>query len=284
MSRLTEDKRMLEYDLMLPYSNIFCFSTTRHGGVGKGMYDSFNCTPYTGDDRYSVERNLALLRSLMPAPVELVIPYQTHGTQILRIDDKFTHASEMERNAFLQKTDALITDCEGYCLCISTADCVPVLLYDRVHWAVAAIHAGWRGTAACIVETVLQCMSSTFGTCGKDIVACIGPSISLEAFETGEEVFQLFKDQGFPMECIAHRHSQTGKWHLDLWEANRLQLTLFGVPESQIEIAGICTYAQYNDFFSARRLGIKSGRILSGIMIKKDKAFYEYPKVMNIWI
>lgn len=269
MSGLTQDKRMLEYDLMLPYSNIFCFSTTRHGGVGKGMYDSFNCTPYTGDDRCSVERNQALLRSLIPAPVELVIPYQTHGTRIVQIDDKFVRASAMEREAFLQHTDALITDREGYCLCVSTADCVPLLLYDRAHRAVAAVHAGWRGTVACIVEAVLRCMASAFGTCGKDIVACIGPSISLEAFETGEEVFRLFEERGFPMECIARRHAQTGKWHLDLWEANRLQLASFGVPESQIEIAGICTYARYDDFFSARRLGIKSGRILSGIVIKK---------------
>ena len=71
------------------------------------------------------------------------------------------------------------------------------------------------------------------------------------------------------MTNIARRSLKTGKWHLDLWEANRLQLLQFGVPERQIEVSGICTYTQSEDFFSARRLGIHSGRILSGIMIKE---------------
>lgn len=269
MNKWTEDKRMLEYGLMLPYSNIFCFSTTRHGGFGKGVYDSFNCTPYTGDDSETVLKNQALLQSLLPSPNQLVIPYQTHGTQILLLDEKSMCASPAEREACLQEVDALITNLPGYCLCISTADCVPVLLYDKARQAIAAIHAGWRGTAARIVESVLQRMFAVFGTQGEDVVACIGPSISLNAFETGEEVYRIFAEKGFPMTNIARRSLKTGKWHLDLWEANRLQLLQFGVPERQIEVSGICTYTQSEDFFSARKLGIHSGRILSGIMIKE---------------
>lgn len=270
MNRLTKDKRMLEYGLMLPYSNIFCFSTTRHGGFGEGTYASFNCTPYTGDNAENVSRNQALLHSLLPLPNQLVIPYQTHGVRTLVIDDKYVKAAETERFVSLQGVDALVTNLPGFCLCVSTADCVPVMLYDKVHQAVAAIHAGWRGTAARILEVALQRMSSVFGTRGEDTVACIGPSISLEAFETGDEVYRIFQECGFPMEYIARRHVQTGKWHLNLWEANRLQLLDCGVPAQQIEIAGICTYGRCGDFFSARRLGVNSGRILSGIMIKEN--------------
>lgn len=69
------------------------------------------------------------------------------------------------------------------------------------------------------------------------------------------------------MQHIAHRHAGTGKWHLDLPLANRLQLLDFGVPDRQIEWCGICTYTRHEEFFSARRLGVKSGRMLTGIMI-----------------
>ena len=107
-------------------------------------------------------------------------------------------------------------------------------------------------------------MRSHYGSEGKDIVACIGPSISLESFEVGDEVYDTFAEAGFDMNRIAKRYK---KWHLDLWEANRLQLLNQGVLPENMEVAGICTYQQHKDFFSARRLGIQSGRILSGIML-----------------
>ena len=267
MNKWTEDKRMLEYGLMLPYSNIFCFSTTRHGGFGKGTYDSFNCTPYTGDDSETVLKNQALLQSLLPSPNQLVIPYQTHGTQILLLDEKYMCASPAEREACLQEVDALITNLPGYCLCISTADCIPILLYDKQHQAIAAVHAGWRGTVNFIVGHTLERMRAVYGTVGQEVVACIGPGISLESFEVGDEVYEAFRLNGFDMSRISCRNANTGKFHIDLWETNRQQLLDFGVPSSQIEVAGICTYIHHEEFFSARRLGIASGRILSGILI-----------------
>ena len=97
------------------------------------------------------------------------------------------------------------------------------------------------------------------------MIACIGPSISLESFEVGDEVYDAFAKAGFDMDRIAKKYE---KWHLDLWEANRLQLLAQGVWLEHIEVSGICTYQQHENFFSARRLGIKSGRILSGVMLK----------------
>ncbi|MBR5612544.1 MAG: laccase domain-containing protein, partial [Bacteroidaceae bacterium] len=129
---------------------------------------------------------------------------------------------------------------------------------------VAAIHAGWRGTVGRIVEKTIEVMKMQYGTKGEKIVACIGPSISLDAFEVGDEVYTAFAEAGFDMNRIARKYE---KWHLDLWEANHLQLLSQGVKEENIEVAGICTYNHCDDFFSARRLGIKSGRILSGIMM-----------------
>jgi YfiH family protein len=164
----------------------------------------------------------------------------------------------------LQDVDAVVTHLKDFCLCVSTADCVPVLIYDKVREVIAAVHAGWRGTVGRILEKTIETMKSHYGSEGKDIVACIGPSISLESFEVGDEVYDAFAEADFDMKRIAKRYE---KWHLDLWEANRLQLLNQGVLPENMEVAGICTYQQHEDFFSARRLGIQSGRILSGIML-----------------
>ena len=249
---------MLEYGIMKPYSNISCFSTTRHGGCGEGAYATFNCTHYCGDRPESVKANLEILAASLPKrPQAFVIPRQTHTTNVRVIKDIPTQET-------LQDVDAVVTHLKDFCLCVSTADCVPVLLYDASKEVIAAIHAGWRGTVGRIVEKTLEVMESEYGTDGKDVIACIGPSISLESFEVGDEVYAAFAEAGFEMSCIARKYE---KWHLDLWEANRLQLLAHGVLPEHIEVAGICTYQNYEDFFSARRLGIKSGRILSGIMI-----------------
>ena len=261
---------MLEYALTRSCPDIFCFSTTRHGGVSTDAYASLNCTPYTGDNPVCVQRNQErLLQNLPQRPAELIIPWQTHGTRVLPIDDIYLQATPDERHALLQNIDALVTRLPGLCLCISTADCIPILLYDRRHRAIAAVHAGWRGTVNFIAGRVLDRMHALYGTRGEDVSAVIGPGISLQAFEVGAEVYEAFRLAGFPMERIARRET---KWHLDLPEANRLQLLDFGVPSSAIESCGICTYTQCDDFFSARRLGVQSGRILTGIFIKSPAA------------
>ena len=248
---------MLEYGLMEPYYNISGFSTTRYGGCGEGAYATFNCTHYCGDKLEHVSANLEILAAALPErPQVFVIPRQTHTTNV-RVVDNVLAPEE------LQDVDAVVTHLKDFCLCVSTADCVPILLYDRVKEVIAAIHAGWRGTVGRIVEKTLDVMKSEFGTEGEAVMACIGPSISLESFEVGDEVYAAFEEAGFDMSRIARKYE---KWHLDLWEANRLQLLAHGVLPEHIEVAGICTYQNHEDFFSARRLGIRSGRILSGIM------------------
>ena len=249
---------MLEYGILKPYSNIFGFSTTRHGGCGEGPYATFNCTHYCGDSPEHVKTNLESLAALLPVrPRVIVVPRQTHTTNVRVITD-------VPMSEELQDVDAVVTHLKDFCLCVSTADCVPVLLYDKEKQVIAAIHAGWRGTVGRIVEKAIEVMRVQYGTEGKDLVACIGPSISLESFEVGDEVYAAFEEAGFDMSRIARRYE---KWHLDLWEANRMQLLAHGVLPEHIEVAGICTFQHHEDFFSARRLGIKSGRILSGIHI-----------------
>ena len=264
-----DDNHLLIYDLPASQGRVVAFSTTREGGCSTGAYASLNCTAYTGDNPASVERNQQLLRDMLPyPPQELVIPYQTHGTSCLTIDETYLNASAEQKQKMLQGVDALTTKHADICLCISTADCIPVLIYDQTHHAAAAIHAGWRGTVQRIVSQTLQQMQQRYGTEGKGCIACIGPGILLQAFETGDEVYEAFAAAEFPMSQLSYRHPSTQKYHLDLPAANLLQLQEFGIPIAQIEQSGICTYTQHDRVFSARRLGIKSGRILSGIMLR----------------
>lgn len=271
MISVTDDNKMLGFELLRHfYPDISHFVTTRQEGCGKGNYATFNCTSYTGDDPEDVRHNREILcRSLPELPCELVIPYQTHGIEVRRIEAAYSGLTEKAKAELLTGVDALVTDVPGFCLCISTADCVPVLLYDSYRKVIAAVHAGWRGTVEYILKNALRVMREDYQTKMKDVVACIGPSISPQSFEVGEEVWRTFEAAGFDMPRISFKSRETGKWHIDLWEANRMQLEEAGIPVSHIELAGICTYINKERFFSARRLGIKSGRILSGIMLNR---------------
>lgn len=269
MISLNKDNSMLGYGLLKPYPNIFHFVTTRMGGFSTGQYDSFNCSPFCGDDPEAVKRNQQLLYAAMDSDeARLFLPKQTHSSNVFTIDEAFLALDEATQQHLLNDVDAVVTNQPNCCIGVSTADCVPILLYDAKHNVVAAIHAGWRGTVQHIVSKTLQEMKHKFHTEGEDVMACIGPSISIEAFEVGDEVYRSFEEQGFIMAEIAHRNSSTGKWHIDLWKANKWLLESQGLLTQHIEVANCCTWTNHQHFFSARRLGIQSGRIVSGIMIR----------------
>lgn len=272
MNHLTKNKTLLGYESLSSYPDIFHFVTTRQGGCSKGDYASFNCSPFSDDDLECVRHNQEILLSAFPQkPSELVIPYQTHGIEVCIINTDYIQASLEERSRMLHGVDALVTDKQGYCLCVSTADCIPILLYDTRRKVIAAVHAGWRGTVAGILKRTLEVMEETYSTNAEDIIACIGPGISLQSFEVGDEVYDTFSKSGFDMQKITQKNKTTNKWHIDLWEANRLQLLEAGVLPEHIDLSGICTYTNHEQLFSARRLGIKSGRILSGIMLMTNQ-------------
>ena len=271
MISLTKRKELKGYKSLKAYPEVAHFVTTRHGGISSGAYASFNCSPYTNDSSMNLIRNRHWLFQLMKWEIqELFIAEQRHGAASMVIDKWYFDTSEGIRQDLLIGIDALITNVPGFCVCVTTADCVPVLLYDKKLQVVAAIHAGWKGTVKHIVSNVLEHMNQKFGTQGEDVIACIGPSISLASFEVGDEVYEAFKESGFDMSLISVKKRKTGKYHIDLWEANRIELLNAGVPAEQIEVAGICSYIHHDEFFSARRLGIDSGRTLSGIMIRKE--------------
>lgn len=242
--------------------------STDDNALPRDAYAAFNVTHYCGDDASHVARcRQWLCAQLGISERHFVLPRQTHTTNVLAIDDGFATKDDAERAALLNEVDALITDAPGLCIGVSTADCVPVLLYAVGRRAVAAVHAGWRGTVGRIVEKAAGEMIARYGVSPADMRAVIGPSISQQAFETGEEVVEAFGAAGFPLNQIMKRTSPGGKAHIDLWAANYLQLAEVGVSLENIHVTGLCTYANHERFFSARRLGIHSGRIFSGIML-----------------
>lgn len=260
---------MSRFPSLSGFRDISHFITTRHGGVSSGTFASMNPSVYSADDPEAIQANLDVLsRSIGIPSGNIIMPHQIHKDKILYVDRTFLGLAKIEQKEILEGIDALVTDVPDICVAVSTADCVPVLFYAPDRKIVAAVHAGWRGTVQRIAQQTAYLLVRSFDCDPKKLMVGIGPSISQNAFEVGEEVVDSFVEADFSMEQILRRNPETGKAHIDLWEANRMQLLEVGLCPEHIDVLGICTYENYKDYFSARRLGVKSGRILSGIFLK----------------
>ena len=166
----------------------------------------------------------------------------------------------------------MITNQPGVILATFFADCVPLFFVDPVHRAIAMSHSGWRGTINKIANWTIRAMALNYGSKPKDLIAVVGPGIGADAFQVGEEVAQLFKQSGFPVDRIwsfrgpRTEGSMAGGHHIDLHEVVKITLTESGIPEENIHMTGICTY-QNEEFFSARREGRECGRIINSIKL-----------------
>lgn len=231
--------------------------STRRGGVSRGAYSSLNVGRNTGDDDDAVLANHRVLASSMGFPVEsLVTPgEQVHGDQVEHVRDR------TEAGAF--KCDGLVTDRQGLVVGVRTADCVPILLFDADHGAVAAVHAGWRGVAVSIVVRAVERMQRQFGSEPAKLVAGIGPAIGLCCYEVDDETAAQVAGAApeMPMERTRPGHARIG-----LAEAVRQQLQRAGLPAWSIEEVGGCTSCQSGLYFSHRRDRGKTGRHLSWII------------------
>ncbi len=157
--------------------------------------------------------------------------------------------------------DAVITNRPGVFLSVTVADCVPILMADPVHGAVAAVHAGWRGSRDRILEGALDMLVSVYGSDPNDIIAYIGPSAGVCCYEVGKEVAG-----GFPSSAV--RLTREGKYHLDLKGCNRDILLGRGVRPDHIALSTFCTICNPELFHSYRRERERSGRMLALIGIR----------------
>lgn len=219
--------------------------TSRVGGVSEGPYASLNLSWSRGDDKAAVEENRRRLGAAFKA--RPVFARQVHGNTVLRVDNAPADGAAGEG-------DALITNQPGLALCAQTADCTPVLLYDRETRSIAAIHAGWRGVVAEVIPTAIAALSEAYGARPETLQAVIGPAVSAENYRVGPEVLEQFEALFGPLdEAMALPRDAEGGAGLNVSEGARRQLVAAGVPEARIAWIKACTFAEAERFFSCRR-------------------------------
>jgi YfiH family protein len=224
--------------------------STRVGGVSEGRCESLNVSYTVGDAAPNVDENLRRVADAVGARREdLFAAYQVHGRAVVVVEP------DTEPRP---RCDVLITQSAKKTLMLRYADCTPVLLADAKRRAVAAVHAGWRGSAHRAAGAAVEALRDAFGSRPSDVVAGIGPAIGPCCYTVGDDVTQAFSD----------RPRLLSDGRLDLWEANRQALVEAGVPPDQIEVAGICTQCQSDRFFSHRANGGQpAGRLAAPVRV-----------------
>ena len=240
--------------------------TTRHEGVSRPPYNSLNLGTNTLDQHFNVEGNRSLLaRAFGVNQDSLVTLRQVHGTDILVIDEPnedYSHFLTLEGDAIItNQTDVII----GVCV----ADCVPIILCDPDKRVVAAVHAGWQGTADRLVLKTVEGMKSEFGCKPEKIQAAIGPCIGKCCYEVDAPVRQAFLKGGGAWDSFADASGE-GKWQLDMSAANRELLLLAGLKADAIKASEMCVCCHRELFFSYRRDKGETGRQMGFVMLRRE--------------
>ena len=257
---------LLTLDFVRSVEGVTAFSTTRSDVDGRNAYSRVNLCDYVGDDALRVlDARLTLAMKLGKDLDDIVMPRQTHSCQVAVIDEAFRAMDIDKQEAALEGVDALVTSLKGVVIGVNTADCVPIVLADGLAGVIAVAHAGWRGTVGRIAAAVVDEMCRQ-GANAERIQAAMGPSICQDCFEVGNEVVEAFRQEHFNLDSIVKRNGATGKAHIDLRAANRDVLLAAGVQATNIVTSQHCSRCEHDRFFSARRLGINSGRTFTGIL------------------
>jgi YfiH family protein len=224
--------------------------STRSGGVSRGPYESLNLSLSVQDEGRAVRENRnRWCQALQCQPTRLVIPQQTHGVNILEVDQPGIYAD----------TDALISHCANLYLSIQTADCVPIILYDPGRRAIGLVHAGWRGIIGDISARTVVAMQQHFGTEPEQLLTILGPAICRNCYEVGQEIAHQF--------AKAEYIQKGSRYFVDLVQAVCHRLIKAGILPENIEILERCTACEPESFFSHRRDGFPTGRQMAVIAL-----------------
>lgn len=240
--------------ILEPFPTLIAAQSTRLGGISLSPYQSLNLGLFTKDNPENISENRKrFFSSLQICEEQTAGSYQVHQNQVKMV----------ERSGQIEGYDALVTNKKALYLTVTIADCVPVLIYDPAQQAVAAVHAGWRGTVAQILPLTLKTMADHYGTKAEDCLAFIGTCIDGNSYEVGLEVANHFSvDQ--------KRWDETRqKFFVDLKKANQDQLLSNGVQSKNIEISPFSTVLNNETFFSHRFEKGTTGRMLAVIGMKE---------------
>lgn len=264
--------------------------TTRMGGVSQGIFATMNLSFTRGDEEACVLENYKRIATILGCEVEdMVASHQTHTTNIRRI----TVADKGKRVVVpgdYEDVDGLICNEPGIALATFYADCVPLYFVDPVNKAIGLAHSGWRGTVGQMGAHIVRAMEEEFGSCPKDLIAAIGPSICRDCYEVSEDVVEAFRELAMSEEaltvlqeieangCYARKDGRKpelviagqreGKYQLDLWLANLMILRLAGIPLTQIAVTDVCTCHNPEYLFSHRASQGKRGNLGAFLMLK----------------
>jgi polyphenol oxidase len=234
--------------------HLLAIESTRNGGSSDGAYASLNLGAFTNDLKEAVQRNKELLYTdLGINGYQIASSFQCHGNEVLNVVEP----------GYYEGFDALITNKKNIFLQILVADCTPILLFDPVHEVIAAIHAGWRGTANTIVQKTLDKMTFHFHTNPSDCFAYVGTCISQPFFEVDKDVAENFDQEFYVFD------KEKDKYFIDLKGCNVRALSTAGLMKNHIAISPFCTVKDNNLFFSHRYEKGTTGRF--GVIIGMRK-------------
>jgi YfiH family protein len=247
---MSKKPAIIKSKLLSAFPEVVNGMSTKLGGYDNPPYYN-NLSYYVGDFRDIVQTNRdTFFDRLGIDPKRLAIPQQIHGENIEVIDEPGTYSD----------ADALITEENNIYLIVSTADCIPVSVYDSYKQVIANIHSGWRGTQKQIVTKTIRKMMTKFGCKSENMVVFVGPGISKHNFEVGPEVAELFDKK--------YVDKKSGTFFVDILANIMDQLHALGIHKDNIEYSDMCTYDEDDYLHSHRRDKTKSGRMFSVIGMK----------------
>lgn len=243
--------------------------STRLGGVSRGEWASLNLGLTRGDDPACVEENYRRFLGAVGAQGNRVaMCNQVHGSTVRTVTPADTKTRLYQPAAC--EADALMTAIPGVTLVVFAADCVPILLYDPVRRVAAAVHAGWRGTAAGIASVAVEQMGKVYGCRPEHILAAVGPAIGPCCFETHEDVPNAITASMNAAALPYMSIRENGKFSVDLKGINVRRLEQAGLERAHIACCELCTACGSERFWSHRRMGDRRGSMAAAIQLKWD--------------
>ncbi|MBI3508804.1 MAG: peptidoglycan editing factor PgeF [Chlamydiia bacterium] len=225
----------LEFDLLEPYPHVIHGVFLRHGGVSAVPFMSLNLSFDHGDQHDHVKANREVVHKCLGLP-KILYANQNHGAIVHRVTAK--------NGDKLPMADALFTTEKQMGLAITHADCQAAIFYDPVHEAIGVAHAGWKGSAANIYARLIETMQREVGTQPHQLLVCISPSLGPDHAE-----FKNYK-QELPQDFWSFQPKPN---YFDFWAISRKQLNGAGVLDKNIEISGLCTFCNNDEYYSYRR-------------------------------
>ena len=232
--------------------------STRRGGVSPAPWDTLNLRFGCGDTPEHVAENYRrLLGAVEMDPARAVLSLQVHRDDVRLCTSADAGKGLMRERDY--EADALITGEKGLPLVVFSADCGTVLLHDPAAGCVGAVHAGWRGCAAGIVEKTVREMARLLGARPERILAALGPCIGKCCFETDSDVPEAMASSALGAEAEPYLERRGAKYHVDLAGLNRQWLLRAGVLPEHIEVCDLCTACRPDLFWSHRKMGEARG-------------------------